>query len=274
LKQLFYIQTDNAKEATHQILCIRVGDRHCSFAITDKQGTDLYSLAYYTAGEIDNNSLSEIFSGHAELNKSFSDVLVSYDYTKSVLVPTEYYDTDDAKTVLNTMYGVNGQSSSFNSEAVNKWQLYNVYAVPKDVHDSIIRKFPNAKYSHYYTLESKVMPAGFADCLLIDIHMDEFSVIAIKENKLLIAQMYSYSTPADVLYYLLKICEQFSLSQERVQLAISGLIEKESQLFNELYQYFLLVEFRVPAWKVPATEGYGYPAHFFTSLNDLARCAS
>jgi len=274
LKQLFYIQTGNVKEAEPQILSIRIGERHCSFAISDRQGNDLYSLAYYTADEIGTDFLYDMFSNHAELNSSFSDVLISYDHPKSVLVPSEYYNMDTAKAILNTMYGVNGQSSSVNSEAMNKWQMYNVYAVPKDIHEWMNRKFPSGKYSHYYTLESKMMPDGLADHFIIDIHMDEFSVIAVKTNKLLIAQTYSYSTPGDILYYLLKICGHFSLSQEKVQLMISGLIEKDSQLFKELYQYFLHVEFRDPAWKVPATEETEYPAHFFTSLNDLARCAS
>lgn len=272
MKQLFYIHTDNIKEATNQILIIRIGDRHCSFAITDKQGTELYSLAYYTAGEIDKDVLSEIFSNHAELDILFDDVLVSYDHPKSVLIPIEYYDIDIGGTLLNAMYGTNGQSTFVNSEAVDKWQLYNVYAVPKDVHERIKRKFPAAKHIHYYTLESKMMSVGFTNYLLIDIHMEEFSVIAVKENKLLIAQTYPYSTPSDILYYLLKICEQFSLLQEEVQLIVSGLIEKESQLFKELYQYFLHVEFREPDWKVPVTGGNECPAHFFTSLNDLARC--
>jgi hypothetical protein len=96
----------------------------------------------------------------------------------------------------------------------------------------------------------------------------------VKEGKLHIAQTLYYSSPEDILYYLLKTCNQFSLSRDGIQLFISGLIEKESQLFRELYLNFLNITFREPTWKIPAYGEKEYPTHFFTALNDLARCES
>jgi len=71
------------------------------------------------------------------------------------------------------------------------------------------------------------------------------------------------------LYYLVKISNQFSLSRQELLLQLSGLIDQDSALFTELSQYFLQLEFRPGLW-----QDTGYPDHFFTSLNDLARCAS
>lgn len=252
---------------------MRIGERHCSFSISDKDGAGLYSLAYYTAGEIDGDCLSVIFSTHPELNTSFSEVHISYDYPQSILVPLEHYSEDQARSLLHTMHGGTIQSSIV-TEAINEWQLYNIYAVPVNVHEWVSRRFPSGKYRHNYTLEMKMAPGAEADRLLIDIHTDEFSIIGIRSNQLLIAQTHPYSSPEDILFWLLKICYQFSLSREEIQLSLSGLIEKESILFRELYQYFLHVEFREPVWNIPSTEGKEYPAHFFTALNDLARCES
>jgi hypothetical protein len=52
---------------------------------------------------------------------------------------------------------------------------------------------------------------------------------------------------------------------------LSGLIDKQSALYKELYQYFINIEFSEAGWNMAGTE---YPAHFFTSLNDLAQCVS
>jgi hypothetical protein len=49
------------------------------------------------------------------------------------------------------------------------------------------------------------------------------------------------------------------------------MIDQQSALYKELYQYFLHIEFRNASWTIPADE---YPAHFFTSLNELAQCVS
>ena len=271
LKQLFYIHAEHSDEATDRTLSMRIGERHYSYAITGKTGLDLYSLAYYSNEEMTGDALSKIYSDHEELHHSFHEVQVSYDHPGSVLVPLPFYDAEAAKSVLSIMYG-NIIGSSVISEPLNEWQIYNIYAVPNDVHDWVSRVFPSYKYRHNYTLAVGRLPADPADHILVDFTTDEFSFIVIKEGKLQIAQTLSYSSPEDILYHLLKACNQFSLSRGEIQLYISGLIEKESQLFRELYQYFLYTEFREPAWNVP--DGNGYPAHFFTSLNDLAQCAS
>jgi len=273
LEQLFYINTENTGDGVERVLSMRLGERHYSFAISDRQGVELHSLAYFTAEEMTSDLLSKVYSDHAELQNSFYEVQVSYDHPGSVLVPFHFYDTDAANTLLNTMYG-NIIGSSVISEPVNEWQIYNVYAVPNDVHDWVSRIFPSYKYRHNYTLAIGMIAADPADHILVDFSTDEFSFIVVKEGRLQIAQTLSYSSPEDILYYLLKACNEFSLSRGEIQLYISGLIEKESQLFRELYQYFLYTEFREPAWNMPSTEGNRYPAHFFTSLNDLARCVS
>jgi hypothetical protein len=72
----------------------------------------------------------------------------------------------------------------------------------------------------------------------------------------------------DVVYYLLNICQKFGLSQEATHLSLSGLIDKDSALFKDIYQYFSDISFN---------EGVSlnddYPAHYFTSIYQLAACA-
>jgi hypothetical protein len=106
--------------------------------------------------------------------------------------------------------------------------------------------------------------------LLIDFSNNEFSVVAGRRSKFLFAENFGYETPEDVLFYMLKICEQFSLSPKHVVVELSGLIEKESSLYKELYQYFINIGFRNAIWNAAGE----YPAHFFTSFNDIIRCAS
>ncbi|MBL7740154.1 MAG: DUF3822 family protein [Chitinophagaceae bacterium] len=273
MKRLFYIKNEQAGDMTQSVLSLQIGERHFGFAITDETGSILHLLGYYTAEEMDAGTLSSVYSDNYELGRPFYSVQVSYDHGKNVLVPVQHFNADSSRSLPDCMFGKDGRSFVL-YEAVNEWQLYNVYAVPADVQEWVNRKFPSAVHRHYFTLGIKSMAAGPGDRILADIHTDEFSFIAIKGNKLLIAQTHPYSSPEDICYYLLKTCHQFSLSQEQVQLTVSGLIEKESQLYRELYQFFVHVEFREPAWTMPVMEDHEYPAHFFTSLNDLARCAS
>jgi hypothetical protein len=99
----------------------------------------------------------------------------------------------------------------------------------------------------------------------------EFSVVVSRGSNLLLVQRFEYASPSDVLYHLLGICKMFSLLQEEVSLRVSGLVDKDSALAKELFQYFLDIDYRAAAWE---TDEEIFPPHFFTALNDLARCAS
>ncbi len=149
--------------------------------------------------------------------------------------------------------------------------MYNIYAVPAEIKDWVSRKFPTARFWHQYSLDVRnsigVTEEGR---LQVDFRKEEFVVIATNRNNILLTQTFEYTTPEDVLFYLLKICNQFSLSRERVELQLSGLVDKQSSLYKELYQYFINIKFRNAQWNT----GVEYPAHFFTSLNDLAKCVS
>jgi hypothetical protein len=273
LKQLFYIKGRTSVELVQPVLSLEVGEHHFSFSITDDDAAQLHYLAYYSADEIDVEALSFIFSEHTELFRSFHSVQVCFDHSRNALVPIRYYKQEALQPMLDLLHGRDGQSAVI-SENVSEWQLYNVYTVPKEVQEWISRKYPSAVCHHHFTLSIRKLSPGPADRILVDIRHADFSYIAIKDNKLVVAQTLPYSSPEDVSYQLLRTCHQFSLSQQEVLLQVSGLVEKESQLFREMYQLFVNVEFRDTSWAAPDDGEHQLPAHFFTTLNDLARCAS
>jgi hypothetical protein len=145
-----------------------------------------------------------------------------------------------------------------------------VYAVPEEVHEWIKQEISVRKTGHNYSLGIRsIKDADVSGYISLDILTSQLYVVVSSENKLLLAQSFSYSTPADVVYYLLKVCQQFNFSQRQVKLFLSGLIEKNSALYKELHQYFCMWHSEKPHGVTINTRHI-----FVTSLNDLARCAS
>jgi hypothetical protein len=269
LKQLFHIKREGA-ENVQQVLSLRLGEKHGSFSITNKQGNELYELTYCSIEEWNENSLADLFASYPSLQHSFYQVFISYDYPQSILTPSAIYKPEESQLLLRTMHGV-VTGSHLISELISEWQLYNLYAVPDEVYKRINQKFPAATSRHQYSLAvKKINTADNEGSLAVDFRQNDFTVIAGRQSRILLAQTFEYTTPDDVLYYLLKTCRQFSLLQKEVHLQLSGLIDKQSSLYKELYQYFIHIEFREAGWNT----GSDYPTHFFTSLNDLAQCAS
>ena len=274
MKQLFHIKRGSA-ENVQLVLSLRLGEKHGSFAITNKTGDELYELAYCVVDDPvvsgwNENSLADLFTAYPILGSSFQQVLIAYDGSQSIFTPSAFYKEEESLSLLATSYGVLS-GYHINHELIAEWQLYNTYAVPDEVYKWVHQKFPAATTCHQYSLAVKKMnAAGSAGHLLVDFRKDDFTIILAKDSKLMLAQCFPYTTPGDIVYYLLKTCHQFNLSQVEVNLHLSGLIDKQSALYKELYQYFIHTEFREAAWNT----GSEYPAHFFTSLNDLALCAS
>lgn len=268
LKKIFEIAKEDSREIIQPVLHIRVGEKHFSCATTDLASGELKGLFYWTAGEMNSSTLADIFTQQGDVNTSFYQVKLCYDYPGNMLLPSAGFRQEEAGLLKPFFPG----TAVTITEQVPAWQLYNVYSVPKDVHDLFTSRFPSVQCWHQATVGLRNMNAASAEgCFQVDIRHNEFLVIAAKGGALLLAQPFEYSTPEDVLYYLLKIARQFSLSQNQLQVELSGLIDKQSALYKDLYQYFANISFRDADWKM---NDPGYPAHFFTSLNDLSRCVS
>ncbi|HEY6063461.1 MAG TPA: DUF3822 family protein [Chitinophagaceae bacterium] len=269
LKQLFHI-ISGSSENPQKVLSIRLGEKHGSFAITDRTGNELYELSYCSVEEWNENFLTEFFTRYPSIHHSFYQVVVAYDTPQSVLTPSSFYKPEGSQVLLKIMAGVLAGSHMI-SELIPAWQLYNTYAVPDEIYKWINQKFPSARSWHQFSLAIKnINAAGNEGSLAVDFRQNDFTVIAARQSRILLAQTFEYTTHGDVLYYLLKTCGQFSLAQKEVNVQLSGLVDKQSALYKEIYQYFINIEFREAGWNT----GTDYPAHFFTSLNDLAQCAS
>ncbi len=267
MKKIFHIDNGGSDNSL-QVLSIRIGAKHGSFAITGKDGDQLHELAYCTTGLWDRKQLAEFLD--PVLQSSFLQVLVSYDFPHSVLISSKEYQGENAGLLLRVM-GNKFDNSGIVADLIAEWQLYNMYSLPEEIREWMHKKIPAASCRHQYSLGIKsITTADIMGCLAVDFRTDELTVIVSKGNKLLLAQTFGFTSPGDVLYYLLKTCQLFSLSQAEVQLRLSGLIDKQSALYTGLCQYFINLHFREANWELSNE----YPPHFFTSLNDLAKCAS
>ena len=269
MKQLFHIKNKLGGPIQY-VLSVRLGERHFSFVITNRGGNEFYELAYCALDHCNEHELAECKKSYPALANDFFKVMIAYDHSQSLLIPSAHYQPGESSLLLKTMTG-DLYGSHVISEKVNDWPLHTVYGMPKDVQDWMSQQFPSANSGHQYTLSLKDIKTNPSAYILADFRTDDFTVLAGREDHLLLARTFTYSTPEDVLYYLLKVCDEFSLSQQDLQLRLSGLIDQHSSLYRELIQYFIDVQFREADWTNNESE---YPAHFFTSLNDLAKCAS
>ncbi len=275
MKSIYKIGKSEGLDPSKAVLLMEVGEMHCCFAILDYANYMMVESCYYVLEEKDNNEiLNEIIRVHAVLKQSFRQVVIAYYTPENVLVPSKFYQYGETQKLLQSMYE-KGQNAVM-SESVAEWQLYNVYNIPSSTHALIGRNFATGNFWHVYSivLKNKIDQHNGGN-LVIDFKTNSFSVIAIKDDSLLLAQIFSYAKAEGVLYWLLKTCKKLSLSQNEVKLTISGLVDKRSSVFKELYQYFLNIEFASSENDVQLSRDFEeYPVHFFSSFYKLVSCVS
>lgn len=275
MKPVFKIGDSEELNSSQAVLLIEIGETHCCFAIVDYANQMMVQLAYYTTNETDDgNILQMVLDRHAELNQSFRQVIIGYYFAESILIPSRLYRFEDTQALLQSMYG-KGQNIVV-TESITQWQLYNAYYVPSSIHELLSRRFSSGHFWHMYSVILKNHIEHHEEGrLLVDFKTDTFSVVATRSNSLLLAQIFQYAKAGDVLYWLLKICEQYSVSQNEAKLVLSGLIDKQSAVYKELYQYFLNIDFASIESDLQLSGAFNeYPVHFFSSLHKLASCGS
>ena len=247
------------------------GTRHCNFAVMNYLSKELVEFGYYTAKE-DAVEYKKFFEETGALNNRYYQTAIAYDVNESVQIPAVIYKYEDGHLHLDAIYGRNIHTTVV-SENMAGWNFYNIYRLPSDLHSAASWKFLSAKSWNIYSVLLKNISLNKDDVMIIDFKTDEFSFVVLKDNKLLLAKTFIYTSPEDVLYYLLKCCQQLNLSQQAVRLSLSGLIEKDSAIYRELYKYFINLEFGTLSADVKLAEALSvHPEHYFSSISKLAAC--
>jgi Protein of unknown function (DUF3822) len=250
------------------ILLLEIGEGYCCHALLKGDERTFHRIKYvsFDALEAEEKLLSVI----EEVKKENCDqILICSAFPQSLLTPKYGHQND--YILLNVLY--DSPSQKFLKDEIPEWQMYITYSVPISVYNSIKEKYRFAEFMHAYTPAIKVFN-GFLAADQIDIHFGthHFRVLVKKDKHIQLAQTYLYKNPLDVVYYLLKICYEFGLDQSVVAIIVSGLIDQDSAMYTELHHYFLNLDFaQAPSYSVPDNE---YPAHYFTSLYNLAACVS
>ena len=267
LNTLFDIQSGKEISREHKLL-LEAGSDYCCYAFWNSATQTFDALRYISFPETEaEETLSKIVT---ELGSyRFQSVFVCSAFPQAILTPSKYFH--DNYEALDVIY--DEPSPAYKHDRITDWHMVNIYSMPSVFRDQMQQTFSSVQYLHAYTTAIKLYNGYLADNQL-SVHFtpNHLRVLLKKDSAIQLAQTYFYATPLDVIYYLLKICYEFELDQASVSIILSGLVEKASNLYAELEQYFINIHFaQATDIKLP---GDSYPHYFFTSLFNLATCVS
>jgi hypothetical protein len=255
-------------------LLVEVGSYGISFLWFTKVSFSVKGLAMYNFTSADIlPGITNVFELQKKYLTRLGSVTVCYDFKESVLVPAKYNHIAVNDGALSLMYGED-RDSILSNDLITSLQVYNHYRIPKDVETLFSKQFPSANIFHSTSLQMEQLNHA-NDLLYCIIFNNTAKVIFYKTGKPQIIQQFGYTSPADLAWFLLNICEQHDSRPSQLHLRLSGMIGEHSKLYNELGQYFSNIEFdRSHGTVYEPPEIKDLPAHYFSHLTALALCVS
>lgn len=255
------------KTADKHALLLEVGEDYCCYAYFEEHTQSFNLINYFSFDDLDIDvRLHAILDELRE--ERFSKIIACSSFLQALLVPQKYQSSNNA--LLDVIYEPGGHHGL--SDNVPEWQLNIVYSIPLTIFDLIQKELPDARFFHVYTPAIKLNSHADKDHMCIHFSLRFFRVVLKIGQQVQLVETYSYKTPLDVVYYLVKICYEFKIDQSGIFIFLSGLIEAKSALYLELQNYFLNLEFEdFPPYSIPVSE---HPHYYFQSLYNLALCAS
>jgi len=255
---------------------MQVGYQGISFIQFDNVNNTFLALeVYHFAKQLHSNSIAEqineILAAENLLQQHFKKIFVTWCFDESIVVPHEYFNPANAKEMITLVYG-DVEQSAVQNEIVLSQNLHTVYRVPAAVKNAITHWFPFCIQNHQNSL---LINFGKANSNLMYCHFypNSFTVLLRKNAQLQVIQNFDFNTPEDALYHLLNVCRSFGINAEQTTLTVSGMIDTDSNLYNELYKYFLQIDLAgLPDYYNYAEEIKNHPAHYFSHLFTTALC--
>lgn len=248
------------------VLLLEIGETYCMVSIINAQSRTLEGVKVYTfdAASAD-ESITEIMKD-IPVEQEFEKIVVSPAFVEALLVPRKLHNP--ATSLVSLTYSNN---THLLHDVIPEWQCVNSYAVPSSMHQQITERFPGASFLHTYTPLLKIFN-GFSDEYQLVVHFmyNQFRVVVKKQQQVHLIQTYSYESPMDVVYYLLKLATEFALPFNETQIIVSGFVEENSALYKEMHHYFSNLHFALTSTLLLPAEDH--PNHFFTSIHNLAAC--
>lgn len=204
---------------------------------------------------------------------SFTQCNILYNFKESMLVPDAFFIEKNISFMLDTLYGSQPAITVF-SEAIKQMDAKNIYRVPAAVDMVLQVAFPSAVFQHSNTILLPFLQQTQQQLFCIVYH-NSIKVFLFVDGLLQLVQFYPYNTPSDVAYHLLNTCQLHKVLPAEITLTLDGFIDQDSNLYQELYRYFLNIRFNDPAADVQVNEEIRQlPVHFFGHLINEAQCVS
>lgn len=192
------------------------------------------------------DALRDIALEDVLLRKPFARVRLAVFHPFVSLVPTRLYNDQEKKAYLEKLVHLESADRLFADELPFAKAMA-VYPLGAPLVQEIQVLFPQAALCHASASLARSLASSYsgegAKRIFINLRDGLVQVFAYEKEELLLLNTYPFLESADLVYYIMLVCQQLSWKPEEIPLFCSGLLLEDSAIFRNLQRFFPLLQF-------------------------------
>jgi hypothetical protein len=216
---------------------------------TDQLAIDAIELYQIDQSNADwSDILFEVKQNSKILGPTYSDCFVYFNFEEALILPMSEMSASASADYLSLIYGTDERADTKFDRINSTLPTVTIYRIKKSLTELLDRNFLIFKIQHTYTnilndvLNRDSIPAIFLKMIVYQKHM---IIVLVKDNQLQLIQTYRFLHSDDILYFAISITNQTGVSPLETELELSGLVDLQNSLLDQLKKSFGIVNFDV-----------------------------
>lgn len=209
----------------------------CSYEFIDNQNKSPYKQL---------ELVESLFEKEPILNNQFNNVHVTHLNNLVAQVPKPIFNSDDLTSYLKYTVKVL-ENDYITFDEIKNTEIVTVYIPFVNINNFLFDKYGSFSYQHSSSiliekLISQNKNLSKTTCF-VNVNTSIFEIVVLKNNSLILYNLFNFKTKEDFIYYILFVSEQLGLNPEEFELYLMGDIDKDSELYSIVYKYIRHVQF-------------------------------
>ncbi len=231
------ITSRNYKKLSLQVSAY--GLSFCCFDTLNREVTHCITEVFSKYSPLE-EELWKVFVNNPVLTSTYDEIVVLHGNSFNTFVPTALFDANYPGSYLQYNTKV-FETDFFAVDELDSYELNNVYVPMMNVNNFLIDQFGAFEYKNANSvLVSKLLDASKnIDDKQVYVHFQDnnFEIVVVRNQKLLLYNSFEYKTPEDFLYFLLFTMEQLFLNPETARIYLLGKVTENDANYTIAYTY-------------------------------------
>jgi hypothetical protein len=257
-------------------LAIEIGSHQIACMVKNSITGEIDAIELYQIDQSNtdwSDILFEVKQNSKILGPTYSDCFVFFNFEEALVLPMSEMSASASADYLSLVYGTDERADTKFDRINSVLPTVIIYRIKKSLTELLDRNFLIFKIQHIYTnilndvLNRASIPSIFLKLIVYQKHI---IIVLLKDNQLQLIQTYHFLHPDDILYFAISVTNQTGISPLETELELSGLVDLQNNLLDQLKKSFGIVNFDVVNHTgINQTSPSNYSPYFLTPFYKL-----